>query len=423
MEKRIGIYIHIPFCTSKCAYCDFYSLAGKDKLMPDYQRALLQHIKEYSRQLSGYYVDTVYFGGGTPSHFGADRLIAVFNALKKYGKVLLDAEVTAEVNPDSISTRDMISLRKAGFNRLSIGVQSANDAMLKDIGRTHTFSKAEEAVKNAREAGFTNVSIDLMYGLPSQTKDDWAETLARAVALKPDHISCYGLKLEEGTPLYIFRDSPFVPDDDMQADMYLYAVETLARFGLRQYEISNFARRGFESRHNMKYWNIEEYIGFGAAAHSFIGSQRYGCISDVQEYCDRMMSGDSVMSEVEQITDFDRAGEYLMLRLRTTRGIRESEYREIYSCSLNNVLKLLELYEERGMASHVDDRWFFTPRGFLVSNVLISAVLDAHSRQRTEDTKPWLRDEQESQREREDQMSMFGPSPKKGADNSKFVEV
>ena len=226
--------------------------------MGKYQHALLSHIEEASSTMSPYYIDTVYFGGGTPSYYGADRLISIFNALKKYGRVLMDGEVTLEANPDSITYQDLAKLRRAGFNRLSLGAQCANDGLLKSIGRLHDFAQVEEAVKNARRAGFENVNIDLIYGLPSQTREDWADTIAKASALKPDHFSCYGLKIEEGTALWPYRDSPFIPDGDMQADMYLYMVETLERYGYRQYEISNFAKRDKQSKHNLKYWLGEE---------------------------------------------------------------------------------------------------------------------------------------------------------------------
>ena len=195
MEKYLGIYFHIPFCARKCAYCDFYSLAGKAAFMPQYQKAVLTHVRESASQLSGYYIDTVYFGGGTPSLYGADRLIGLLDSLKKYGRLMIDSEVTLEVNPDSANLTDLIKLRKAGFNRVSIGIQSTDDAMLKKIGRLHNYASAVEAVSIARKAGFQNVSIDLMFGLPGQTRESWAEDLNRAMLLKPDHISCYGLKL------------------------------------------------------------------------------------------------------------------------------------------------------------------------------------------------------------------------------------
>ena len=194
--KRLGIYIHIPFCAGKCAYCDFYSLSGCDKLMPDYHRALLKHIKEAEPQLEGYIIDSVYFGGGTPSYYGADRIIEIFNALKKYGRVLVDSEVTMEANPDSVSYQDLVKLHKAGVNRLSIGAQCADDGILKSIGRLHNWRQVEDAVLNARKAGFENVSLDLIYGLPSQTREGWSDTLKKAIALKPEHFSCYGLKMQ-----------------------------------------------------------------------------------------------------------------------------------------------------------------------------------------------------------------------------------
>ena len=201
MDKKLGVYIHIPFCASKCGYCDCYSLAGCDNMMGKYENAVIEHIQESASQLSHYYIDTVYFGGGTPSYFGASRICHIFDALKRSGQVLKAAEVTVEVNPDSVTRRDLGMLRRAGVNRLSMGAQSANPEILKIIGRRHNWKQVEKAMKAARSAGFDNVSLDLIYGLPSQTKGDWAETLTKALALRPEHLSCYGLKLEEGTPL------------------------------------------------------------------------------------------------------------------------------------------------------------------------------------------------------------------------------
>ena len=404
MDKKIGIYIHIPFCASKCAYCNFYSVAGHERVMQSYYNVLIKHIEEYSAQLDGYITDTVYFGGGTPSHFGAVRLIGILNALKKHGHVLLDSEVTAEVNPGGIAKEDMMRLKKAGFNRLSIGVQSADDKMLENLGRKHKFSDVGETVKNAREAGFSNISVDVIYGLPSQDITTWAETVVKTAALKPEHISCYGLKLEEGTPLYIFKESPFLPSDDNQADMYLYAVETFARFGYRQYEISNFARRGFESKHNMKYWLGEEYIGFGAAAHSYVGNSRYSYVEDLHKYIERVESGQHAVVEYsEEMSDFENAGEYLMLRLRTIHGISEEEYYNIYRLKMDLILELLKKYEENGWAIFKDGRWRFTPKGFILSNALIGELLDAQTKQRTQISRPWQTESDEESA----QMTLF----------------
>ena len=389
MEKSVGIYVHIPFCVSKCAYCDFYSVAGRDKLMPSYHSAVIKHIEEYSAQLDGYLIDTVYFGGGTPSYFGAGRIVGMFNAMKKFGHVLVDSEVTVEINPGSITKEELIRLRRAGVNRLSIGVQCADDAMLKSLGRAHSFADAEETVENARQAGFENINADIIFGLPSQNKDAWAESVAKAASLKTEHISCYGLKIGEGTQLAVFKDSPFLPDDDLQADMYLYAVEMLARFGYGQYEISNFARSGYECKHNLKYWLGKEYIGFGAGANSYVGRSRYSFYADIEKYIERMTLGQPVVELSEEMSDFENAGEYLMLRLRTAHGISEEEYYSILRLKMDFILELLRKYEEHGWALYKDGRWRLTPSGFLLSNTLIYEILDAQTKQRTQISRPW----------------------------------
>lgn len=390
MDKHLGVYIHIPFCASKCAYCDFYSLAGCDKLMPKYQHALLRQIKDSSEVLSSYYVDTIYFGGGTPSYYGARRLISLFNALKKYARVIIASEVTVEVNPDSISYRDLKLMRKEGINRISIGAQTADDGLAKSIGRRHTFAQVEKTVENARRAGFDNISLDLIYGLPSQSKVDWAETLHKTAALKPDHISCYGLRIEEGTALYVYRDSPHIPDDDDQADMYLYTVEALKDLGYRQYEISNFSLPGKESRHNLKYWDREEYIGFGPTAHSYMGDIRYGYIKGIVEYIAALENGDSIVEKQDDIPKSEQAVEYLMLGLRTTKGITGQEYYRIYQSNFEPIEELLSSYQQKGWARQKGDRWSFTPSGFLLSNQLIGEILDAHTEQKVSVGMPWM---------------------------------
>ncbi|MDR0446017.1 MAG: radical SAM family heme chaperone HemW [Oscillospiraceae bacterium] len=405
MDKKLGIYIHIPFCRSRCLYCDFYSTTGRDNDMARYEAALRRHIREYSPQLDGYVIDTVYFGGGTPSRFGAERLIAVLDELKRRGHVSTDAEITLEANPESTMRGELARLRRAGFNRLSLGVQSADDKALRGLGRVHSFRDAETAVEAARSAGFRNIGVDMMYGLPGQTGAEWSDSLLRAMALGPDHISCYGLKIEEGTPFYIFRDSPFIPDDDKQADMYLYAVDALSRFGYKQYEVSNFARRGSVSQHNMKYWMGGEYIGFGASAHSYIGSVRYAMFSDLDRYMDGVESGGRVVETREEIVGFELASEYLMLRLRTSEGVSEEEYYSIYKCGMNRVLELLVSYSERGWAVERDGRWRFTPEGFLLSNTLIGEILDAQTRERAEAVRPWQTAPQD-----DGQTTLFGHS-------------
>ncbi|MCL2588959.1 MAG: radical SAM family heme chaperone HemW, partial [Oscillospiraceae bacterium] len=313
MTKRIGIYIHIPFCISKCAYCDFYSVAGGDALMPRYHQALTRQLAESASVLNGYYVDSIYFGGGTPSYYGAKRITQLFNTLKDHCKVLLDAEVTVEVNPDSISAKDLRLLHKEGVNRLSIGVQTADDGLAKSLGRRHTFRQVERTVERARKAGFENISLDLIYGLPNQSKTDWADTVNRVITLRPEHLSCYGLRIEDGTPLAVFRDSPEIPSDDDQADMYLFTVEALRDVGYRQYEVSNFALPGRESKDNLKYWNREEYVGFGPSAHSYIGDLRYGYIKGIVEYLEALEGKRPLLATQDEIPKSEQAIEYLML--------------------------------------------------------------------------------------------------------------
>ncbi len=390
MKPRLGIYIHIPFCASKCGYCDFYSLAGCDNMMPEYHKALLAHIAESASGIKNYEVDSVYFGGGTPSYYGAERIGEIFDLLKRNGNVRLDAEVTVECNPDSMNTDMLKELRRDGVNRLSIGVQATNDDLLKLIGRRHSFRQAVDAYAEARRLGFDNISLDLIYGLPSQTKSDWAETLAKIVELHPEHISCYGLKLEEGTPVHKeYYGSPILPDEDEQADMYSYAAEMLQRYGYRQYEISNFCAPGFESRHNLKYWNLDDYMGFGPGAHSCVGNLRYSFVRDLRKYISRVTHNVSIVDTCEEVSPLERAVEYLMLAMRTNRGISEEDYRVRCQCNWQPVIRTLRAFAEKGWAEETDGRWHFTVPGFLISNTLIGILLEAQANGRAEYT-PWV---------------------------------
>ena len=376
MAEKLGIYIHIPFCRSKCDYCDFYSLAGREERMDDYQKALITHIKEASPQARGWQVDTVYFGGGTPSFYGEKRLRELLRLIAKRFDLAKDAEITVECNPDSVDLKMLQALRKAGVNRLSLGVQSACDQELQNLHRPHTFEQAVQAVTMARQAKFQNLSLDLIYGLPGQTMEGWQNTVEQILALKPEHLSCYGLKVEAGTPLdYRVSRGERLPDDDQQADMYLWAVDRLAQEGFRQYEISNFARSGFQSRHNLKYWMGNPYIGFGPGAHSDFGGRRYSFLRDLEGYITGVLGGGVVIDSSDLIPSRERGSEYLMLRLRTTRGIEEWEYRREFFLNFDPIEQKLEEYERQGWAERHDRRWNLTPKGFLVSNQLIGDLL------------------------------------------------
>ena len=398
MRKRLGIYIHIPFCASKCGYCDFYSLSGCDHLMPEYQEALIAHIDESSASIKNYEVDSIYFGGGTPSFYGADRIVEILDTLKLNGNVRLDSEVTVECNPDNTSLTALKLLRQEGVNRISLGVQATNNDLLKLIGRRHNFQQAQRAFQDARKAGFENISLDLIYGLPSQTRNDWAETLARIVEMHPEHISCYGLKLEPGTEMYRnYRHSPILPDEDEQADMYSYAAEMLERYGYKHYEVSNFCAEGFESRHNLKYWDLEDYMGFGPGSHSSVGTLRYSYVKDLKQYISGVKRKVSIIDEYDRIDTFERAVEYIMLGMRTSRGISEHDYRVRCQSNWKPIHQVLRAFAEKGWAEQTGDRWHFTVPGFLISNTLIGIMLEAQASGRVEWT-PWLNDAFEAEK-------------------------
>lgn len=376
MADKLGVYIHIPFCRAKCDYCDFYSLPDREGAMDDYLKALLAHIKETAPLTKGWQVDTVYIGGGTPSVFGAKRMEKLLKEVRHRFDVTRDAEITCEANPESADLKFLRAVRHAGVNRVSLGMQSACDAELSAVGRLHDAAGTAQAVEAARKARIKNLSLDLIYGLPAQTMESWRKSVEAAIALAPEHLSCYGLKVEPGTPLdgRVMRGE-VLPDDDMQADMYLWAVERLDKAGYAQYEISNFARPGFQSRHNLKYWMGKPYIGFGPGAHSDFGGRRYSFVRDLDRYVDGILNGGTVIDSSELIPHRERSGEYLMLRLRTSRGIEEWEYRREFSLEFDPLEQKLEEYERRGWAVKEGRRWHFTPQGFLVSNQLISDLL------------------------------------------------
>ena len=376
-KTSLGIYIHIPFCRSKCQYCDFYSLTAKDdKLMDGFLSAICTHIKESGTLAPGYRVDTIYFGGGTPSFFGADGLATILAAIRRSFDVDYNAEITFEANPDSVSDTLLKRLKAEGFNRVSLGIQCDDDEILKKIGRPHNYAQAVSAVQKIRKAGFKNLSVDLIYGLPGQTLRSWRETLEHVLNLNPEHISCYGLKVEEGTPLYDYREFANLPDDDMQADMYLAAVEMLRSYGFRQYEISNFARKGLYSRHNMKYWTGGEYLGFGPNASSDFAGKRFTMVRDLQGYISGIKQGGQVIDNLEEISDSERAGEYLMLRLRTLAGISRTEYEKKFLLSFDPIEDVLEKCRSFGHAGkNSEGRWHLTPKGYLISNDIISDLL------------------------------------------------
>ena len=375
VNNQLGLYIHIPFCRSKCAYCDFYSIPVKENaLLDDYKEALLLHLRESAPFAEGYMVNTVYFGGGTPLMLGDGRIIAILREIEKRFSLSHNPEITLEANPESVTLKQLKKLKKAGFNRLSLGVQTLDDQQLARLNRAHTAAEARCAYDEARKVGFDNISIDCIYGLPGQAAAQWIETLTELIAWKPEHISCYNLKLEPGTPL--FSENPAMPDEDIQADMYLDMVALLQQNGYDQYEISNFARPSRQSRHNMKYWTIEPYLGFGPGAHSDFSDRRYGYIRDIGRYIDGVKNGDEIIDEMEQCPPRERAGEYIMLGLRTARGISSGDYIRQFNASFDPLEKRLEYFAGKGLSLCENGRWRLTPKGFLLSNQIIADLLE-----------------------------------------------
>lgn len=398
MSKQLGLYIHIPFCKSKCDYCDFYSLPDCEGRMEEYQKALLAHIKETAPQAKGYLVDTIYFGGGTPSFYGEKRIRELLSAIRKRFDVAGNAEITLEANPDSVDKKSMVRLRRAGINRVSLGMQSAHDDELAALHRPHTFQQTKDAVAAVRGAKIKNLTLDLMYGLPGQDIARWRDTVEQAIAIGPQHLSCYGLKVEEGTPLFSrVQRGEVLPNDDGQADMYLWMVARLAQAGYQQYEISNFAQSGFQSRHNLKYWLTRPYLGFGPGAHSDFGGRRFSFVRDLDTYIQGVLHGGTIIDEDDIIPKRERSGEYLMLRLRTTHGIEEWEYRREYFMNFEPIEAKLAEYEHQGWATRDGQRWRLTPLGFLLSNQLIGDLLQVQEDATLSSTLERMNREKESQ--------------------------
>lgn len=391
MPETLGIYLHIPFCRAKCDYCDFYSLSNREGDMDSYLKALITHLKETAPMAKGWPVDTVYLGGGTPTVFGVKRLTKLLKEVRHLFDVSKEAEITCEANPESADRPTLTALRRAGVNRLSLGMQSACDAELRAVRRIHSAAQVSQAVDNARKAKLKNLSLDLIYGLPGQTMDSWKTSVEAAIALEPQHLSCYGLKVEPGTPLDArVTRGEVLPDDDAQADMYLWMVERLREAGFFQYEISNFAKPGYQSRHNMKYWMGKPYIGFGPGAHSDFGGRRYSFARDLDRYVNGILNGGMVIDSSELIPRRERGGEYLMLRLRTVRGIEEWEYRREFTLDFDPLEQKLEEFERHGWAVKDGRNWHFTPQGFLLSNQLISDLLIAQELAPARKTDLWL---------------------------------
>ncbi len=360
----LGIYIHVPFCGRKCPYCDFYSVPYTAGAVAGYAAAVLRNIRRYSEPERA--VSTLYFGGGTPSLLTTEQLGSIISEVRNCFRFADSAEVTLEANPNTLTHEKLSGLRIAGINRLSIGVQSLLDDELKMLGRTHSAERAKKAVRDAAAAGFENISCDLMIALPGQDEEKLRRSAERLAALPIQHISAYILKPEAGTP---FADSELLkelPDDDLSAELYLETVRIMAENGFEQYEISNFARKGFESRHNCRYWKCEDYLGIGPAAHSCYHGKRFAVPRDIEQF----IKSDS---QTENITDNSPCGfeEAAMLRLRLTEGLDLNDFPEHRA----SIEKKAPALAEAGYIRFDGRRLSLTPEGFLVSNAVIGQLI------------------------------------------------
>ena len=359
MDKKIGLYIHIPFCKSKCHYCDFNSQAGKEALIEAYFHTLQQEIRNSSEHMRDCVISSIFIGGGTPSLPDAKYTYQLMNACKQYFKIDSKAEITIESNPGTLTYEKLLSYRIIGINRLSMGLQACQDVHLKKLGRIHSAEDFMANYEAAVKAGFKNINADLIFGIPGQTVNDWRETVDRVIRLGLQHISCYSLKIEEETPFYdMLRAGSLQPvDDELDRRMYWYAVDELKKRGYIHYEISNFSLPGYECRHNLVYWEAEEYLGIGAGAHSYLGGKRYNNIYDIEDYINITVNNGNPAENVQLIDRTESMAEYMILGLRLVEGVSikqfELRYGEdvfgIFGKQIDKLLKkqLLELEGER----------------------------------------------------------------------------
>lgn len=326
-KNKIGIYVHIPFCKKKCDYCDFISYCGKDDLIEKYVNSVkkeINHVKIKSE------ITTIYIGGGTPSYIDSKFIVQILEKIKEKN-VAQDAEITIEVNPGTVTQEKLQDYIDCGINRISIGLQTTNDELLKQIGRIHNYEQFLETYKLAKKVGFKNINVDLMLGLPNQRIIDLKESLENVLRLAPKHISVYSLIVEDGTPIAnkIKNEKLKLPDDELERNMYWYVKNTLELNGYKHYEISNFAKKGYESKHNMNCWNQMEYVGIGTAAHSYRDITRYSNTEDIKEYIKNVQKGEfeknRIIHEIQKEEDSKK--EFMLLGLRKIDGLKISEFK------------------------------------------------------------------------------------------------
>ncbi|MBO4399993.1 MAG: radical SAM family heme chaperone HemW [Lachnospiraceae bacterium] len=369
-NQAMELYIHIPFCKRKCNYCDFLSFSGKDYYYWSYLDALMRDIRRYG----GHTVSTVYIGGGTPSAMPIGFYDKLFECIRENFFLQPDAEVTIEANPGTLTAAKAVEYKRAGINRMSLGLQSTIDEELQTLGRIHTYNDFLKSFEVARKAGISNINVDLMMGIPGQTEESFKTTLSRIALLHPEHISAYMLMVEDGTPFQeLYRTQPSIfPDEETVGKLYEMAVAFLAKKGYSQYEISNFSRSGYACKHNIGYWKRIPYLGIGLGAASLIDDTRYRVTTDLSDYLKEL----SYESE-EKLTMRDIKNETLMLGLRLKEGVSYSELKDEFGEGFAGyTIARLGRYVEEGFMEHDYDRFFFNTKGYLVSNSILSDLLE-----------------------------------------------
>lgn len=393
--------MHIPFCAKKCAYCDFLSFPGNMRMRREYTDKLLEEIRIQSSFVREYQVDTIFLGGGTPSVLDVTDMTAIMGTLKEHYDIAPDAEITIEVNPGTVKMEGLVAYREAGINRVSMGLQSADDTELRYLGRIHTYDEFLKSFQRVRMAGFTNVNVDLISAIPGQTPESWRNTLKKTAMLKPEHISAYSLIVEEGTPFYdrygghVEMESyemspeerrrlmalPDLPDEDTEREMYYMTRNCLAEQGYERYEISNYARPGFECRHNVGYWTGTGYLGLGLGASSYLEGCRFHNTSDFQSYVSAHLDDEAefcqaLRQDMEQLSVKSKMEEFMFLGLRLTRGVSAEGFITRFGQSIRNVYGgVIDKLEREGLLEHKNGYYHLTERGLDLSNYAMSLFL------------------------------------------------
>ena len=363
------IYIHIPFCVRKCGYCDFLSFHADEEIRESYVAALLREIRSTGAE-GDRKVSSVFLGGGTPSLLSPEQIRRIFLALRGRFWLREDAEITMEANPGTLDRKRLLEMKRCGVNRLSLGLQSADNRFLRILGRIHSFEDFLESYALSRECGFSNINVDLMFALPEQSRKDWEESLRKTALLGPEHISAYSLMIEEGTPFA--SRSLILPDEDTEYAMYEDSSRILGEYGFEQYEISNYARPGFSCRHNIGYWKRREYLGFGLGAASFFGGRRYANTRSMEKYLSRS-SLEDIRENIQPVSREEAMEEFMFLGLRLTEGVSREDFFREFGCSMDRVYgPVLRKYLQNGFLIEEKDRIRLSRRGIHVSNTILS---------------------------------------------------